>query len=130
MLPPWAAEYVGIPFAEHGRDRCGCDCWGLVRLVLAERFGVEVSDFEAYRDSRDGAAIEARIRAEQERWAAVSEPSPGDVVVLRIAGRPHHLGVVIAPSVMLHVERGIDSCIESYDGPLWRNRIDGFWRRG
>jgi hypothetical protein len=38
--PGWAGEYVGIPFADPGRDRGGCDCWGLVRLILAEQAGL------------------------------------------------------------------------------------------
>lgn len=29
----WWNEYVGLPFADKGRTREGCDCWGLVRLV-------------------------------------------------------------------------------------------------
>jgi hypothetical protein len=39
-LPAWAGQYVGIPFADLGRDRHGCDCWGLVRLILAEQAGL------------------------------------------------------------------------------------------
>ena len=35
--PAWAGAYVGIPYVDHGRDRAGCDCWGLVRLIIAER---------------------------------------------------------------------------------------------
>lgn len=46
MQPPaWCADYIGVPFLERGRDRAGCDCWGLVRLVLAERFGVAVPSY-------------------------------------------------------------------------------------
>jgi cell wall-associated NlpC family hydrolase len=52
--PAWAAEYIGIPFLERGRGRAGCDCWGLVRLVLAERFGIELpshaDDYETVKD--------------------------------------------------------------------------------
>ncbi len=35
-VPIWAGRYIGLPFAEHGRDRGGIDCWGLVRLTLLE----------------------------------------------------------------------------------------------
>jgi cell wall-associated NlpC family hydrolase len=36
MIPAWAADYVGIPFREHGRSRDGADCWGL--YWLSRRF--------------------------------------------------------------------------------------------
>ena len=41
MQPPaWVEPYVGVPFADLGRTREGCDCWGLVRLILAEQRGL------------------------------------------------------------------------------------------
>jgi cell wall-associated NlpC family hydrolase len=63
MAPPpaWASDYIGLPFLVRGRDARGCDCWGLVRLVLGERFGIEVpsyaGDYETIEDHGRLAAL-------------------------------------------------------------------------
>jgi len=44
-VPAWIADYVGLPFKAHGRERNGVDCWGLVRLVLAERFRLALPSY-------------------------------------------------------------------------------------
>ena len=41
--PSWAGAYVGIPYRDHGADRSGCDCWGLVRLVYRERARIDAA---------------------------------------------------------------------------------------
>ena len=56
----WAAQYVGIPFAPHGRTHHACDCYGLVALVLGEVFHVEVP-FYAYGNREDWGGIEAAV---------------------------------------------------------------------
>jgi cell wall-associated NlpC family hydrolase len=125
----WPAKYVGIPFAEHGRDAFGCDCWGLVRMVYRDQLDIELPDFcDGYRDTRDGEAIAALSRAERERWLAVSNPQPFDVISLRVRGLPWHVGVVADRGRMLHVLRGCDAVVESYERPLWSQRIEGFYR--
>ena len=45
-LPAWTADYVGLPFKEGGRDRQGLDCYGLLRLVINERFAGTVPEYE------------------------------------------------------------------------------------
>ena len=140
--PAWAGWYVGIPFVDLGRDRDGCDCWGLVRLVIAEQrgfllpslatgYGSEanvpgvVSEVEAARANGDWRKIEAG----QER--------PFDVVEMSLPARvdgswifaPLHVGVVVAAGWLLHVERATATMLARYDEDQGvRRRVLGFWR--
>jgi len=41
----WAGEFVKIPFLINGRSKSGCDCWGLYRLIVLERSGVELPEY-------------------------------------------------------------------------------------
>lgn len=131
-LPAWVADYVGLPFKEKGRDRSGVDCWGLVRLVLAERFGIEVPSYvEEYGSTKERETIGAVIAREvQPPWVEVlpGQERPGDVVLMRRGRHPIHVGLVVAPGRMLHVEEGIEACVEDYRGLAWSRRVVGIWR--
>src|SRR5512144_1011435 len=61
--PAWVAEYVGIPFVDLGRDRQGCDCWGLVRLILAGQAGLALPSLATgYGSEADHAAVRSSAR--------------------------------------------------------------------
>lgn len=129
VLPAWLAGYIGLHFEPHGRGP-NYDCYGLVRAVLAEQFGVMTlpSLSGDYRSVKDP-AIAALAAAEAARaWRPVKTPRLGDVIMLNIAGRPMHVGLVIDDDWMLHIERGTDSCLARYRRPPWGNRIEGFYR--
>jgi cell wall-associated NlpC family hydrolase len=121
---------VGIPYRDKGCDTSGCDCWGLLRLVLAELRGFALPSLhEHYAASFDRAAIAALAQAETS--AAWDEVAPGDEreldgVLMR--GEPLHIGVVTSPGRTLHVERARTSVIESYRASPLRHRILGFYR--
>ena len=129
-IPAWVADYIGIPFVEHGRDRNSWDCWGCVRLILDERFGIPLPSYAgAYPDTTAAAELGRLIRAEMTPWREVTgHERAGDVALLRVRGAPMHVGLVVAPGVMLHVEQGIDSMLERYDGPRWVKRLCGVYR--
>jgi len=130
MTAPWASTYVGIPYRFAGRDRAGCDCWGLVRLVLAERFGVVLESYAYDSGSATalaGAVLEALPLAPVDR---VEVPRVGDLAVLRMCGQPCHIGIVVGgpgEKNLLHTLNPHDSALDYYDGSRWGLRLEGFY---
>jgi len=150
--PAWARQYVGLPYRDFGRDRSGVDCWGGARLVAREQFGLEVPSYVgAYAGVGCGptlaAAAERRAlaaliageaaagwralwrRASGVPFAAAGE-IPGDFLLMRQGGVPCHVGIVIAPGWMLHVERGLDMALDEYRRPHRAPSLEGVYRYG
>ncbi|MGD9850100.1 MAG: C40 family peptidase [Nitrospirales bacterium] len=133
MLPDWINDYIGIPFVDGGRDRAGCDCYGLVRLVLAEQFAIDAPSYhEDYRSADDRAGVADALEARRGgRWQEITEArmaQAGDVAVFRVGGLPLHCGLLVSPDRMLHVAKGCETVVEPIDGPVWKNRLVGLYR--
>jgi cell wall-associated NlpC family hydrolase len=123
--------YVGIPYADRGRTRAGCDCYGLLRLVLGELGRVDLPSFAGdYVTSADRVALASLIAGEIAPWqpVALGEEQPFDGVLLRVGRSLSHIGLVVTPGRMLHVSEGGASCIESYRAPPWSLRLAGLYR--
>lgn len=124
------SDYVGIPWLERGRDRAGIDCWGLMRLVYAERLGVDLPSFSAeYTTVADGEAIRGLVNGNMDPWReiAAGDERPGDGLLMAVAGRPH-IGVVAGNGRVLHIERGAGAIIESYLGYRLKKWMRGVYR--
>lgn len=126
--------YVGIPFADGGRDRSGCDCWGLVRLVLADH-GIEVPSYgEISAQNLLGIARKVRGSVSHGVWRDVTaEPRQAlDCVVMRHLSSAQemavHIGILVSPSLLLHTEKGCDSVQVPLDHLSVRTRILSFQR--
>ena len=159
MIPAWVNDYVGIPFKAMGRDRSGLGCWGLVYLVYREQFGRDVpayseNHFTVYDSDEVGKLIAGEIVT---KWVLVKPGCEilGDAILLRVAGWPAHIGVVVEPheKKFIHVQGGKckwcrtrrmgacssspsgeheyggeGSCVDRYDSVAWARRIVGFYR--
>lgn len=142
-LPTWAREYIGIPFLDKGRTRDGCDCWGLNRLIWAEHFSVRVPSFsETYSEANDGIAVEEAIAEyglKDPIWVKIDAGKErlGDGVHMvgyckvndhwERAGM--HVGVVLAPGTLIHIEEGKDASLMRYREKLGgSHRVLGFYR--
>jgi cell wall-associated NlpC family hydrolase len=132
-VPIWVGHYIGLNFKEHGRDRHGIDCWGLVRLVMGEQFGVSLPSYATQYDSTTREDQLAPLIEEERKWwipVEAGKEQLGDVVVLRMRGHPIHVGFVIEHGRMLHAEVGIGSVLDSYKNARWHLRVTGFYRYG
>lgn len=122
-------RYIGLEFEDKGRGP-RFDCWGLVRLFNQQEFALEMPSYVgAYDTCMDGQEIESLMRHERETtWKPVQDGQCGDVVILRMQGRPWHCGVMLDQVRFLHIMPGINSVIERITAPLWVRRIDGIYR--
>lgn len=136
--PPWAVDYLGIPYRFGGADLDGADCYGLVRLVYAERFGVKLPAYvpagalplaprclgPMFRAAVSGAS-----------WVHLPVDSPrsalalGDVALFNIGGHLAHCALYLGGGKILSAQEGMESCIEPLNSPLWAKRLAFFVRR-
>jgi len=128
IAPDWCRRFLKIPYLDRGRTRDGVDCYGLVMLVNREQFGRLVPDY-VYASSKDQGAVAKTIEEFLPcDWRKVEVPEPGDLVMLKILGRPWHCGVFVAPGLMLHSIGDAVSGIERLDTVRCQRRVVGFYR--
>lgn len=128
-------SYVGIPFVDGGRDRAGCDCWGLVRLVFQEKAGIELPSYGEIGAHELMAISRELCRGMiDQTWQRVDrEPRHGlDVAVMKRLDKagavPVHVGVMLDARRLLHVEVETDSVIIPANHPSIASRLIGFYR--
>lgn len=121
-------KYIGIPYAEKGRDITGLDCYGLVRLIYKNEYKIDLPSFNAEYTADDNNRIQDLIAQYKEGWESTDTPSAGDIVLFRIMGVESHVGLVISPTHFIHVRENQDSAIESLSAHKWSKRIVGFFK--
>ena len=129
MIPTWADQYVGAEYENHGRGP-KFDCWGLARAVMREQFQIDLETLcDDYDDAQNGEAVHALIQREKNRWVEVEDiEQEGDLLLFRVKQFEWHVGVVLAPGVMLHIMKGCNAVIERFRGLKWSSRLAGIYR--
>lgn len=121
---------IGVPFIDKGKDFSGFFCWGVVLSAYQKVFGIEIPDPDVSAMDSEEAAKHFNLHCQS--WIEINKgkEKPGDVVLFRIGRFIAHAGLVVKPGLMLHVDEGIDTCVESYYAGEWKLKLAGIYRHG
>lgn len=123
-----AAPYIGTPYKRHGQEPAtGWDCWGCVRYLRREIFGLESPSWaEVYSvaDVNDLEKVEGLIRKHLDAWRPV-EVRPGAALLFEIFGRGAHCGLMLTATEFVHSLAGQETTLVRLDDSRWVNRLRG-----
>jgi cell wall-associated NlpC family hydrolase len=127
---PWPAHYVGVPFRKGGRSHAGCDCWGLVRLVLLEERGIELSRRGDLSGGRLAELISGSLPQDMiQEWLPVEPAQASELDLVTMTGDPFHVGILTPERWLLHVEEATgDAVIVPLSHPTIRDRAIAAYR--
>jgi len=112
------ADLLGKPWRADARGPDAYDCVGLL-LEIERRLGYTLPDYAS-----ESHALLAAMAA----WERVTDPQPGDGILIYSAHPRWHVAVVCSPNMMLHSREGLGVAIERYSGFPWQSQIEGFYR--
>jgi cell wall-associated NlpC family hydrolase len=126
----WVKKYIGIPFVSNGRTTDGCDCYGLVRIVLRNEYGITLPELsDNYADALNIKET-ARLFAEHRPVLAgekIDAPEEKAVVVITEHGAAAHVGIVAGGGYILHTGIKTGSVCQRETHPVLRGRIEGYY---
>lgn len=129
----WYDKYINIPYENRGREATGSDCWGLAIQIYKNELGIDLpgySDISAENLLQIYHAM--NTDKDSEIWESVNpeDIQAFDICVMRGAGirRVCHAGIVLDKKRIIHMEKGVDSCIVTLDHFSIRERIDCYRR--
>ena len=115
-------DLIGAPFAKDGRGPAAYDCLGLGIEIMRRRgftLPAYISDqAELHRQLASGGEMLAGMQR-------VLQPEGGEVALF--SGAPCHIGIMINPWHMIHIEAGTSCVVERVASPLWRRRLRGYY---
>jgi hypothetical protein len=114
------SKFIGLDWTED------FTCWSLVVAVYADTLGVTLSGYDTVPPTDPREVIPAARRF----FTAWQKVPAGKEKLLDVILLDHdtHCGIVCGPKRMLHLERGMTSLVERYDGVRWNSRVTGFYR--
>lgn len=126
----WSDRFIGIQYQEFGRDRAGADCWGLACVIYREALGITLPDYLGYGSVEEHAEIAALIDGAtgSPLWQPAAVPAPYDIAVFRRGGIATHVGIVIRPGLMIHMDHADCAKVADYRQGRWGNRFKGCFR--
>ncbi len=88
-MTQWTDSFIGLPHLDLGRDREGCDCWGLACIVYREELSISLPDYLGYATTEERGEIAALVEGATASplWLPVSGPAVAFDIALFRRGR-------------------------------------------
>lgn len=84
----YAQRYIGQPY------KAGFfDCWGLVRKIYADEFGINLPRFPVDVDNLRQLIKTVKEKSNSNLWLELKQPEEGSIVLLRQSRHPIHVGL-------------------------------------
>lgn len=108
-------QHLGKPWVCGAEGPDSFDCWGLLKTIYRESFGIEISPLAPgnHLDVSQCAKAAALIVASG-NWREVKEPREGDAIALSRRSAIHHVGVFLAGRRVLHTVSGNGVIVQSF----------------
>lgn len=126
----WVLKYIGIPFVTNGRTINGCDCYGLVRLVLRNEYEIELPELsDNYSDALNLKETEQLFTKNRPLLLAnrLQKPQESAVVLINEHGVTSHIGICAGGGYILHTGIKTGSVCQRETHPGLRGRIEGYY---
>jgi cell wall-associated NlpC family hydrolase len=130
---PWVKNYIGIPFVSNGRTHEGCDCYGLVRLVLSEEFNITLPELSNdYKNALNVREVAALFEKNMPVLLAsrCETPEEKSLAIIRERGRLCHIGMYAGDGYILHTTAETGSVCQRISHPELSDRIEGYYHAG
>ena len=127
----WAKKYVGIPFVTSGRDMSGCDCYGLVRLILTNEYSFDLPMLLGDYTNALNIAETKRLFMQNVPILCgekISGPEEKAVALMRFGGRLCHVGLYAGDGCIIHSRHNVGAVIERLSAPTLAGCVEGWYR--
>lgn len=116
----YSNKYIGTPYAE-------MDCWNVVKTFYAEVLDVEILIAGPDRplEAKEAGPM---IQTLKGHFHEISKKDYqfGDILLLRLFGRPVHLGIYLSKTQILHTHKVTGCMIDRFS--RWEKMIEGCYR--
>jgi cell wall-associated NlpC family hydrolase len=120
-----ARSAIGIPFRHQGRTERGLDCAGLI-IHVAKKLEIVYVDSDGYARQPSGGLLESMLDA-QPCLERVADMQAGDVLLMRFAGEPQHLGIFTGQNIIHSWAQPGKVCEHGFIAP-WPKRVVRIYR--
>lgn len=112
----WVTPYLRTPWVSGGRGPDCYDCWGWLRAVYADQFGIDLPEYAGV-DATNDAVVSMLLTtgAQGSDWYQLVQPIHGCAVAMGHGGRISHVGVYLEVDggLVLHCQRDMGVVLHS-----------------